>query len=266
MTGIQSWLLLEYSDDLVRRLYQRGENPDPHRLFDQTELAGCSDQSPLLVSTAENPSIAHAFSQEPSQWPGLKLHCSESVENLLRHLRHILFIGFDQQRKGVLRYSNPRTASYFFAATQGALPVWLGPIQRLSWHGGTWRDSAVGQERWQRLENTRAADWDSHGVLDLLLLNQQQTAALQRQQGEKFVYQWWQQQPTLSFDDVWTYLEEGVANGFTSVDALTAYLDRRSIYPDIAAPSELLPGNDQSRLEYLKASLERSLMDKECQA
>src|SRR5690606_24230578 len=109
MTGIQSWLLLEYSDDLVQRLYQHGENPDPYRIFDQTELANCADQSPLLINTAETPALAHAFSEEPSRWPGLQIDSGTSVDNLLRHLRHILFIGFDQQRKGVLRYSNPRT-------------------------------------------------------------------------------------------------------------------------------------------------------------
>src|SRR5690554_5366159 len=139
MTVLSTWLLLDFDEGLPKRLYQWGDQPDPLRLFDETELAGYSAQSPLLVSAEHNPRLIRAFNDEPGNWPGLLLATPHPLPLVLRHLRHILIIGFAGQRKGVLRYYNPRTASYFFPAQPVELAALLGPIQQLSWHGGTWR-------------------------------------------------------------------------------------------------------------------------------
>ncbi|MDF3193067.1 DUF4123 domain-containing protein [Pseudomonas sp. 1928-m] len=264
MTGSQRWLLLDYRDDLAERLYRAGGNPDPHRLFDDTELASCADQSPLLISAAENLSVAADFIAQPESWAGLQIDSAQPVQAVLQHLRHILVIGFDGERKGVLRYSSPRTASYFFPAVEeSALPIWLGPIRRLCWHAATWRESAVQQTHWCSVENLDADQWRPLAERDGLHLGKSQTEALQHQQVEKFLFYWWQKQSRLSFDEAFVYLDEGMQHGFLSADSLSRYLEIRSIYQVAMPPITLPHGGDEVRLDYLKTSLERSATDKE---
>ncbi len=267
MTNAQSWLLLEYRDDLPEKLYRLGENPDPYRLFDATELASCVDQSPLLVSVAENPSIAADFLAQPHDWAGLQIDSAQPLPNVLQHLRHILFIGFEGSRKGVLRYSNPRTASYFFPALEGGdLPLWLGPIRRLSWYGATWRESAAQQAHWYCQENPHADQWQAIAGQKSFVLDKGQAQALQRQQTEKFLFHWWQKQSSLSFAEAFGYLEEGMASGFLSADSLSAYLEIRSAHRSTMPPITLPQGSDDVRLNHLKIGLERSATDKESHA
>lgn len=264
MTNAQSWLLLEYRDDLPEKLYRLGENPDPYRLFDGTELAPCVDQSPLLVSVAENPSLMADFLAQPHGWAGLQIDSAQPLPNVLQHLRHILFIGFDGSRKGVLRYSNPRTASYFFPALEGGdLPLWLGPIRRLSWYGATWRESAAQQAHWYCQENPHADQWQAIAGQKSFVLDKGHTQALQRQQTEKFLFHWWQKQSSLSFAEASSYLEEGMTSGFLSADSLSTYLEIRSAHRDATPPPPLPQGSDEVRLNHLKTSLERSATDKE---
>lgn len=265
--GMQRWFLFEYTDELLQKLYQLGDNPEPQLLFEGTTLGPYADQGPMLVSADANPAIAAAVNDIPADWPGLSIDSSHSLDELLKHLRQILFIGFDGQRKGVLRYSNPRTASYFFpACTVDDLPTWLGPIQTLAWYGATWRISASEQARWYRAENLQAEQWQPTTEPLLLHLSDEQSQALRCQQTERFLFQWWEQQSALSFPQAWDYLKEGMASDFVSADSLSAYLDLRSAHPNARQPSSLPQGSDEYRLSHLKTSMERSSTDKECQA
>ncbi|WP_339515538.1 DUF4123 domain-containing protein [Pseudomonas sp. RL_15y_Pfl2_60] len=267
MTDSQSWLLLEYADDLPERLYRLGENPDPYRLFDETELEPYAEQSPLLISAAQNPSIAAEFFAQPNDWAGLKVESTQSLQVVLRHLRHILFVGFEGERKGVLRYTNPRTASYFFPSLESSeLATWLGPICSLSWFGATWRESAVNHRRWFSQENPSAQQWRVPVTSSALFLGKGQTEALQRQQTEKFLFQWWQKQSQLSFDQAFAYLQEGMNSEFYSADSLSTYLDIRTSYRGVAAPAMLPSGSDEARLSYLEQSLKGNATDKESNA
>jgi len=264
MSVSQRWLLLEYRDDLTERLYQLAHNPDPYRLFDATELAPYAEQSPLLINTAENPLLADSFTARPEEWAGLQIDSAQPFHAVLHHLRHILFVGFDGERKGVLRYSSPRTASYFFPALEDdELLSWLGPISRLSWYGATWRDSAAQQARWFSRENPHAQQWRALTERSYPHLSKSQTKALQRQQTEKFLFHWWQQQSRLSFDEAFTYVEAAMQRGFVSAPSLSAYLDICSIYRGDTQAITLPDGSDDIRLEYLKTHLERSATDKE---
>lgn len=264
---VRRWFLFEYSDELLQKIYQLGENPEPQLLFEGTELGPYADQSPILVGADANPSISAAVNDVPEDWPGLVIESNRPQDMLLKHLRHILFIGFDGVRKGVLRYSNPRTASYFFpACTQQDLFLWLGPIHALAWCGATWRTSATEQARWQRVENPAAAQWEAALEPALLYLNDEQSLALRCQQTERFLYQWWATQSILSFPQAWDFLQEGMASGFVSAESLITYLGLRSAYPRARPPAGLPQGPDEHRLEYLKTSMERSSTDKECQA
>lgn len=258
----QRWLLLEPTAHLSSRLYRLCPNPSIIHLFDGTELHACTEESPLLISTSENPLLLDAIYDEPQAFPGLILESRWPLKDLLAHLRHILFIRFDVQRKGVLRYSIPRTASYFFPACQGeTIATWLGPINELQWYGATWRDSAEDHVRWQKLENYNAYRWSL--TVDMLALDEAQEQALRRQQGERFLHGWWSQQTGCSFDKAWGYLTEALSHGFASTESLGAYLDLRSTYPQAIAPHKLPAGNDQERLGHLAQYLERSSTNKE---
>lgn len=263
MTALSTWLLLDFNEELPKRLYQRGDQPDPLRLFDETELASYSAQSPLLVRAEHNPKVLRAFHDEPDDWPGLLLTTPHPLPLLLQQLRHILIIGFDGQRKGVLRYYNPRTASYFFPAQPVELAAWFGPIQQLSWHGGTWRDEAEKTVQLHTMTNSSASDWRPEANCQTFHIGSEHAEALQRQQAERFLYQWWSQQPTLSFSQAWDWLEEGRRFGLLSSDALNSYLDARRAHPRGSLPADLPPNNEMERLEDLKSHLQQSVNDKE---
>ncbi|TBU76687.1 hypothetical protein DNK06_15455 [Pseudomonas daroniae] len=247
------WLLLEGTEHLLTDVYRMSENPDPSRLYDGTELAAYTDESLLLFSVSANPSLLRAMQDDPETWPGLLITAGCKRDDLLTHLRYILLVRFETERKGVLRYSIPRTASYFFPACAAETHLtWLGPIQSLSWYGGTWQDSANGRAAWQTVENTSAAAWRPTTAIGTLFLDSGQEQALGRQQAESFLYQWWARQRITPFDEARGYLDEGMAAGFFSADALTAYLNLRSAYAHLPPPAELCPGSDTERLHELE--------------
>lgn len=261
------WLLLERTEHLLSELYRQGGAPDPIRLFDGTELASCEEESPLLINAQANPSLLAAMQNQPFDWPGLQLENTGSLDDLLAHLRQILFIRFDEQRRGVLRYSRPRTASYFFpACSDETLPVWLGPIHSLSWYGGTWRDSADGHDAWQRLVNHQASVWCPNTTTHELHLDAHQEEALKRQQGEHFLYQWWARQRGIRFETAWNYLTDGMQSGFASAELLSVYLDLRNANPHVTPPAELPAGSDKERLHALAQHMATSPTDKESTA
>lgn len=258
------WLLLERTEHVLPELYRLGENPDPLRLFDDTELAACEEESPLLIAAQANPSLLTAMQNEPLTWPGLLLETSATAQDLLAHLRHILFIHFDQERRGVLRYSRPRTASYFFPCCDAeTLTLWLGPIQRLSWYGGTWHEQADGQAAWWHVENQQASLWRPTPRAHELHLSATQEQALQRQQGEHFLYQWWERQRGIDFQTAWHYLSAGLQSGFATAESLSAYLDLRHAQPHATPPDALPQGTDRERLDALARHLSLNTSDKE---
>lgn len=258
------WLLLERTEHLLQALYQLGEAPDPVRLFDDTELAAYEAESPLLIDAQGNPSLLAAMRSKPLVWPGLLLETPASTQHLLAHLRHMLFTRFDQERRGVLRYSRPRTASYFFACCDAETrSAWLGPVQRLSWYGGTWHEYADGQEAWRHVENLQATVWRRAHTEHELHLSIAQEKALQRQQSEHFLYQWWEGQRGIGFQTAWSYLTAGMQAGFLTAKALTAYLDLRHANPYVTPPDVLPPGTDQERLDSLARHLTQNTTDKE---
>ncbi|MCI0918874.1 DUF4123 domain-containing protein [Pseudomonas stutzeri] len=258
------WLLLERTENLLPELYRLGENPDPIRLFDGTELVACEEESPLLVNAQANPSLLAAVQNEPHTWPGMVLETTGTTLDLLVHLRHILFIRFDHERRGVLRYSRPRTASYLFPASDtDTRPVWLGPIQRLGWYGGTWHDSADGRESWRHVDNPQDKTWRRGTTAHELHLSATQERALQRQQSEHFLYRWWERQSGIRFETAWTYLSDGMQAGFVAADSLSVYLDLRHASPHATPLSAFSPGTDQERLDALAMHLSTNTNDKE---
>ncbi|GFZ68539.1 hypothetical protein PSE10B_50610 [Pseudomonas amygdali pv. eriobotryae] len=179
------YVLLERTDSLLEQLYQRLPDPAPAVLFDKTELAAYREKSPLFLDTSGSNTLVEAMHEEPESWPGLIIESPSPADVLLGHLRHILFVRFDGQRRGVLRYSHPVTASYFFTAEPPQSSAqWFGPISRLGWYGGTWEDLAQGKQRWFDVRNPHAPDWQPPQPQVTFGLNQWQEDALRRQNKE----------------------------------------------------------------------------------
>jgi hypothetical protein len=257
-------VLLERTDDLLEKLYQQLPDPSPTLLFDSTELQAYSEQSPIWLPPTSSSIILELMRQEPTEWPGLIIESHATEEVLLEHLRHILFVHFDTERRGVLRYSNPTTASYFFTIDNEITScLWMGPISGLSWFGGTWFDLGHNQLRWFNSQAPNAQHWTKPDDQKTFHLSSMHEQALQRQQKEHFLYLWWQRQSELSLTDASRFLDEGMQYGFVEPDELNNYLTLRASYSDKKLPAISADGSAEERLERLRQKLTSHLKDKE---
>lgn len=246
------YMLLELDDEILQRIYQMEADPDPQPLFADTELSAHLDQGPWLVRITPEGQYLAAYRQEPGQWPGILLASKQPMEVLLAHLRRMLIVQFDGQRKGVLRYYDPRVASYLFPATE-ATGTWLGPIEQFVWHSSTWPEQASGTCHWRTLQGANEpAMVPSSG----LALDKPQIAALEQQQTEAFAYDCWQTQSQAEFSQVLAYLQQGLAAGFDEEQSLSTYLELRLTHPRHRNHPQIAAGQDEWRLQQLQAWLE----------
>ncbi|NWD74217.1 DUF4123 domain-containing protein [Pseudomonas gingeri] len=183
---MNTWLLLEHSEELYPRLYRQVRQPSPIRLFDSTEVALYRKQSPLLIEATKSSTLFQAVRNTPERWPGLVIESAMPRERLLDHLRQRLFIRFGPDNsKGLLRYWSPTTASYFFpACTPEELRRWLGPISHLSWYGATWAEITTAHRHWHDLPNPQAATWQPEANSPALTLSPEREQTLARQRLE----------------------------------------------------------------------------------
>lgn len=259
---MNTWMLLERTALLLPQLYRQVGAPELSILFDTTELAPYVKQSPILVTVDEQSGLLNTARQAPEDWPGLIVQSEDSTAVVLAHLRQILLVRFEGKRRGVLRYSNPVTASYFFPACQAEqLRFWLGPIHHLSWYGGTWGDHASGHVRWQDLKNPDADNWQAAACEPMLQANQQH--ALRTQLQDHFLYQWWLKQDGLCYSRCRQWLDEGALHGFTRADSLECYLRMRQVYPEADLPVVLPAGTDEKRLNNLLNHLQHNYAGQE---
>lgn len=222
---MNTWILLERPAAQLETLYHLATNPATQRLFVGTELNGFAEHSPLLVRLSNQPTLIQAIEQTPTQWPGLLIESTCDTPAVLAHLRHILFVNFDQQRKGVLRYSNPTVASYFFPACSAQdFSLWLGPIKGLRWFGATWATLAKGEAGWQQLNNLHANDWRIERTHRAMVLSVAQEEALTRQRNEQFLYHWWRQHPQYSFVQASHLLDQALTQGIDDSEDISAFL------------------------------------------
>jgi hypothetical protein len=253
---MNTWVLLERTPNLLPRVYQLVGAPQLSMLFDKTELASYTDQSPILVPCDESSALLKAMRQTPEEWPGLILQSEQPGAVVLAHLRQILFVHFDGNRRGVLRYCNPVTASYFFPACEAhQLKCWLGPVTHLSWYGGTWGDCASNTRAWKILENPEASDAQTFASDPLLDADQQ--SALRSQQLDYFLYGWWLSHQCVCFANGQQWLDEGLRLGFIKADALKRYLNLRLVHSQPDLPHVLAEGSDESRFTCLLQHLQK---------
>ncbi|MEO4048564.1 DUF4123 domain-containing protein [Pseudomonas sp. CAU 1711] len=249
----QPYLLVEHSDNLLQRAYSLEPQPEPAPLFADTELAAHQNDGPLLLRLSPGSALLDAYSKAPGDWPGLLLSTTQPASTLLSHLRRLLVVGFGERRKALLRYYDPRVASYFFPACEAQnSTTWLGPIQQLTWHGGTWDNAAQGLSQWHQLAYP-GTDTQAPAPLQL---SARQSRALEHQQLERFAYEWQQGQAGVSFAVAWDYLQLGLNCGFDDPDSLRAYLDLRVQHPSHDAHPIPPAGDAAQRLQQLRAHLE----------
>jgi len=222
---MNAWILLERPAAQLKTLYSMSTHPETQRLFAGTSLNSFAEHGPLLVRLYNQPTLTQVIEKNPAEWPGLLIESTCDTPSVLAHLRQMLFVNFDQQRKGVLRYSNPTVASYFFGACSAQdLSLWLGPINALRWFGATWATQATGETGWQQLNNLHASDWRIERTHQAMVLSAAQEEALTRQRNEQFLFDWWQQHPQHSFMQANELLEQALTQSIDDSDAISEFL------------------------------------------
>ena len=141
--------------------------------------------------------------------------------------------------------------------------IWLGPISRLRWYGGTWADQAQDQQRWLQLDNPQVAQWTAIAGQPPLYLSPGQERALALQQKQHFLYQWWAKQHDVPFALASRYLDQGLADGFLEAQELQQYLALRVRYPAHPTTPVARGGNSEERLEQLRRQLQDTEHNKE---
>jgi hypothetical protein len=167
-----TWMLLQRTDDLLPALFRQMNNPDFVELFDSTELAVYADSSPLLVTDDSDGTLLEAMRTAPGTWPGLVIESEQPSEAVREHLRQILIVRFEENRKGMLRYWSPKVAERFFS-TCTDFNLWLGPISRLAWATSL-------ETGWRELNNPQVACWQPPSSDQRLTLSAEQSQALSK--------------------------------------------------------------------------------------
>lgn len=94
------FMLLELDDSLLQRIYQLEHDPRPEALFADTELGAHVEQGPWLIQLTPDSPLLSEYRQAPEQWPGVLLSSGRPVDELLSHLRAMLVVQFEDERKG----------------------------------------------------------------------------------------------------------------------------------------------------------------------
>lgn len=227
--GTLYWLA-ETSTVQLADIYKLEPDPNPVALLDDTPFAPQRDQGPILFSLSVNGQMVEALRTKPAEFTGLLLTTRYPPGQLMQQLRSLLAASFGRHHKALLRFYDPRVASYLFpACTEALLTRWLGPISQLFWYGGTWADSAEQRYVWQALSQP-----DARPLLSgqpALALSDEQERALARQTTEKFAHDWLARHPGDAFTDLMVRIQHGIAAGQDEEKSLTAWLDNRAPQP-----------------------------------
>ncbi|WP_433738500.1 DUF4123 domain-containing protein [Pseudomonas putida] len=249
---LPQWLLLDVpgTPEAGVTLNEQFAQARKFSLFEGTEWHALHEQGPALINLRTCPMLAEACQRDPQHWRGLLLISEASASTLLAHLRRMLTVGFGLHHRALLSYYSPYTASYFFdACDAGELSRWLGPIRQLRWFGGTWADRAFGSQGWQKLLNPGLA------VSPLAVeesLSQRQLEKLQTCLMEQYAWHW-SQSTTTSYACLWTWLQEGLALGFSERPVLDGWLWLRLQHPTAVPVSPLSGRTQQARLNSLRS-------------
>lgn len=222
LPGSLYWLAEPYPK-MVQTLYECEPDPDPAKLFEQTPFAAQASQSPILFSLSPQGDLLQRLRGAPENLPGLLLSCHTGKAQLLQQLRSLLEARFLQGRKALLRYYDPRVASYLLPHCPEALQGrWLGPVAQVAWFGGTWVDTAKQQASWHVLTNEQPTA--SPQTEPPLVLTDDQLQQLVNQGYERFAWEWQSSRPQYAIEQVVSWVKSGVNAGHNEQDSLEAWL------------------------------------------
>ena len=222
MAGTIYWLA-EPQKVLLEALYQVEPDPDPVNLFEGTSFSEQASQSPYLFSITAKGELVSSLMKEPRLFRGLLMTTVTPKTALVSHLQSLLEVRFQQQRKALLRYYDPRVASYLLpSCTDCMLPRWLGPINTLAWFGGTWMDEFEGTLRWHTMNQRNNTEYDSSQPL---VLSDEQLQRIVDQGLERFAYRWLNSHPGHDMVRILEKIRVGMAAGHREEGALTGWLD-----------------------------------------
>ncbi|AEF55531.1 DUF4123 domain-containing protein [Marinomonas posidonica] len=145
---------------LLADIQRHSDTSDYVALYHKSELSTLMDMSPYVVKVHQDHPLLHQYvgnAEAHNSWSGILLTVSKDVpfESLLSHLRQRLLVSFSEGRKGILHFSNPAVANYFFSETteQTDTDSWLGPIKQVCWYGP---NHSPNQGLWCKIQNSQA--------------------------------------------------------------------------------------------------------------
>lgn len=226
LEGHTYWLA-EPQKGLLEHLYEHEPDPDPILLFEDTDFSAQASQSPLLFTLSGTGEFVRQLANDPDVLTGLFITTQASRTQLLQQLRILLEARFLQGRKALLRYYDPRVASYLLPTCSGSLQArWLGPINEIAWYGGTWDDEFEDGKQWHLLKHVEQPDAKVPSAP--LTLNEAQLQRLVDQGYEHFAWRWLADNKGYAMAQTLDWIKTGIAVGHTEHDSLTAWLDSQT--------------------------------------
>lgn len=159
--GLQYYLIANSvpasTPTLSADIYTHSNSVESAALYLDSDLSTFLDVSPYVIRVREGDHLLQQYVQNAltkKGWTGVLIAVTEetSFEVLLAHLRQRLFVSFSSGRKGILHYSNPNVANYFFGETalRTNTESWLGMIKQVCWYGA---ENSPNQGLWCKVQN-----------------------------------------------------------------------------------------------------------------
>lgn len=232
---------------MLKRIWQLVAAPTVEYLFAQTNLEQDKTAGPILIYGNLTKLIAE-YHNNPTDWPGLHIRSLANPEQLLKHLRALLFVTYPPDSKGILTYYDIRTLYYFFNFTEPEmLATYLGPIQILKWHGSTWLDQQ--NPAWHEITNPTNADTSNKlQAYQSITKQQQQGLSLARQ--HKYIHDW-SKKMLIPIEQTTQYFDQAIKLGLDRIAYLDQYMTLRASYPNKTIPANL-QGSAQYKLSHLE--------------
>lgn len=159
--GLQYYLIANSvpasTPTLSADIYTYSNSAESAALYLDSDLSTLLDVSPYVIRVREGDYLLQQYEQNAltkKGWTGVLIAVTEetSFEALLAHLRQRLFVSFSSGRKGILHYSNPNVANYFFGETElhTNTESWFGMIKQVCWYGA---ENSPNQGVWCKVQN-----------------------------------------------------------------------------------------------------------------
>ncbi|MEP7731229.1 DUF4123 domain-containing protein [Marinomonas primoryensis] len=175
--------------NLMADMYAHNGGADNAILYLNSELSELLEVSPYVIRVHEGDFVLKQYERNAvvqNGWSGIVISVADttSFDELLMHLRQRLLVLFSSDRKGVLHFSNPNVANYWFGeADTNETAVWLGPIKQVWWYGA---NNSPNQALWCHIWNLLdAPPVDTSPPPSLWSITESQKAALELKKVDK---------------------------------------------------------------------------------